>query len=370
MAVYRYTPETRYALARTTPRMYSPGTYGLFIVEADDPPLFGEEGRFASYDEAEEPLKRLAVEWEVWETWTPEQRRAWHETSINRNEAFINEECLHLWGDKRPARRSRRDPYALPRPAPSSWKRTQPGEGSRTGLRNAQSIPAERGESSPELTAKVFPTELFGYKGIRPQLSWWLDHDDLNIHGTELPWEDSRPGNILGAQCGSNWIFFHYVSLLQICSADAHSHWHRDYVEEEREGIHKTGIWEIVDSERQTTAQTEYTTRQFVIEFSDHIVEVVCRDLILGEGRFDIEKLAEIDHRFVSAFWHYAEVQRSLKHADEALEYYQKFIDHYTGSPEQLEEEAEWEEGDPTWLGNVRLIMEAIRTCEPNWHRD
>ncbi len=195
------------------------------------------------------------------------------------------------------------------------------------------------------MKVKVFPTELFGFDGRGPVLSWWLYEDDLDIPGTELPWEDSGPSGIVGAQHGSHWIIFHEPLVLLFCHDDARVYRHPEYEPEQEEGIRKTGIWEIEDSKWLPSFRRPPGCTHYIVQFYDEAVEVICRDLILGEGRFDARKLAEEDSRYTYSFWRYAEAQRELKHTTVALEYYQKFVDHYSGDRSDAidEEDVRWE---------------------------
>lgn len=230
--------KNRYRIYRVTPRIhtvnsYGNGTHQMALVPLNCPPLPEEVGQYDSWYDAQESSDHLNVAWEEWATWTPEQRRVWHAQSSDKYWPFIDADCLHLWGVKHPKLRLLPGQASLwPRRSPTRGDSLRPQVNRRPAHESLMSSEFE--ERSQPMTVKVFPTELFGLtEDGGPRISWWLYGHDLEITGTEMPWENSIPSDICGAQYGKNWIVFKLPVVLQFCSVSTHSNWHRDIDQEE-----------------------------------------------------------------------------------------------------------------------------------------
>jgi tetratricopeptide (TPR) repeat protein len=181
------------------------------------------------------------------------------------------------------------------------------------------------------MQANLFQTSLFDYDGRGPSLVHWIYDADLLLPGSQSSQSSEPPGDIYGAHYGYEqelyWIVFHGLQVLQIVPEEVHSYWHLDYWEDF--GGPQTGIWEIEDSEWLASFHPRHLKdhKHYIITFYDELVEVICQELIFGEGRFDIREIVTKDARFNYAYLRYANAQRGLGNLEQAAEYYQKYID-------------------------------------------
>lgn len=176
------------------------------------------------------------------------------------------------------------------------------------------------------MQAKAFPTELFGFDGRGESLQRWIHDADLLFPEPEVSGAFAAPsGGIVGAQYDGGWVLFHGLQVTQIVSEEVHSYWHLDFIFSDTK---KSGVWEIDGSEWiKTFAQRHLAEhKHFIIEFYDEIVEVICRTLIFGADRFDLERVVATDNRLSYAYLRRATIQKKLGNFDEAVDDYQKYI--------------------------------------------
>jgi len=183
------------------------------------------------------------------------------------------------------------------------------------------------------MISKPIRTEYFVSDGRGEWLIRWITSDDLLLPGVRSSGVSTRTGDIAGAQYGADgdlgWIRFHGRQVIQIVPEEVHSYWHLKHVQEENtSGI---GIWDIENSEWMASFNQRHLASQeyhhYVIAFYDDIVEVICRELIFGEGNFDIQIVVTKDPRFKRAYLEYARDLEKQGNLQAALEYYQKYVD-------------------------------------------
>ena len=178
-------------------------------------------------------------------------------------------------------------------------------------------------------------TTLFAHDGRGPSLIHWLHDRDLAFPDSNVgyaPWK----GDIVGAQYtlplrsetapeSLAWIIFYGLQVIQIVPEEVHRAWHHNS-NPAREPI--TGIWRVHESAWLASFQQRYLSAHdhYVVEFYDEVVEVVCRELILGVGQFAIAAVLPTDHRFAYAYLRYAESQERQGNIDGAIEYLQHYI--------------------------------------------
>ena len=173
-------------------------------------------------------------------------------------------------------------------------------------------------------------TPYFWHDGRGPMLVRWIKDDELLLPGSQAG-RAPLAGSIEGVQYDAdgpegNWVIFHGMQVIQIVPEEVHAGWHWNYLDDS--GI-KTGVWEVEDSEWLKTFHPRHLGchKHYIVEFYDEIVELICRELIFGDGRFAIEKVVVVDSRFAYAYLRRAMSQEKLGNKAEAIEYYQKYID-------------------------------------------
>ncbi len=195
------------------------------------------------------------------------------------------------------------------------------------------------------MKAEPIATPYFGFDGRGPTLARWLNYSDLLFPGTF--WSDT-PDGIHGAEYGlpsttargpgpwtsvevadattadRAWVIFHGLQVVQVIPHEVHSYWHRECAASE---VRKTGAWEVFESVwLKSFAQGHLaTSRHFLLEFYDDLVEVVAEGLIFGVGRFKIEQVVEHDPRFVFAFLRRAQCNEKRKDIEGAVRDYRKY---------------------------------------------
>ena len=177
------------------------------------------------------------------------------------------------------------------------------------------------------MRTKVYRTEHFGFDGRGESLLRWICDADILFPEPEVT-DPFGPieGSIEGAQYYGGWVLFYGLQVIEIVPEEVHSYWHRDFVHGNPK---ETGIWEIEESDWIKTFNPLHLAnhKHFVLEFYDDIVEVICRDLIFGEGTFSLDTVLATDNRLRYAYWRRAEIARKSGNLDEAVQYYQKYID-------------------------------------------
>lgn len=116
--------------------------------------------------------------------------------------------------------------------------------------------------------------------------------------------------------------------MIQIVPEEVHSYWHLKYLQHQSD---RSLVWEIEDSQWLASFDPRHLQdkgyKHYILVFNDELVEVICRDLIFGEGLFDINVVAANDVRFNRAYFRYAEAQEEAGNLQAAAEYYQKYIE-------------------------------------------
>ena len=175
-------------------------------------------------------------------------------------------------------------------------------------------------------------TQHFDFDGRGCSLIRWIHDAELHLSESE---EGFAPlaGSIVGAQylfetnegAKESWVIFHRLQVIQIVPEEVHSYWHLNFA---GENYKSSGVWEIEDSEWLKAFSPRHLVnhQHFVIEFYDDLVELICRELIFGSGKFDVERVAAQDNRFAYAYLRRAMAQEKLGNKEQAIEYYQKYI--------------------------------------------
>jgi hypothetical protein len=178
------------------------------------------------------------------------------------------------------------------------------------------------------MQTKVVHTPYYPGGGRGKTLDHWIYDRDLLLPDTPLAQFKEPAGDIVGAQFGYTWVVFHGLQVIQIVPEEVHSYWHLAYRQQESDS---SCVWEIEDSQWLASFYPRHLQgkgyKHYIIVFNDELVEVICRDLIFGEGLFDINVVVANDARFNYAYFRYAEVQEEIGNLQAAAEYYQKYIE-------------------------------------------
>lgn len=183
------------------------------------------------------------------------------------------------------------------------------------------------------MRARVVSTKYFAFDGRGCSLLRWIHDAELHLPESQGGFAPSD-GSIEGAQylfeadlsTDESWIIFYGLQVLQIVPEEVHSYWHREYADHNST---TSGVWEIEGSEWIKLFEPMHLSghKHYIVEFYDEIVEVICRDLIFGSGTFDIQRVVARDNRFAYAYLRRAMSQNKQGNKDEAVEYFQKYID-------------------------------------------
>jgi hypothetical protein len=182
------------------------------------------------------------------------------------------------------------------------------------------------------MRTKVVHTPYYPGGARGEDLVHWIYNSDLLLPATPLAQFKEPAGGIVGAHYGykltPNWIIFYRLQVIQIVPEEVHSYWHLNYRQQESDS---SCVWEIEDSQWLASFDPRHLQdkdyKHYIIVFNDELVEVICRDLIFGEGLFDINVVVANDARFNYAYFRYADAQEELGNLQAAVEYYQKYIE-------------------------------------------
>ena len=180
---------------------------------------------------------------------------------------------------------------------------------------------------------KSVSTQYFDFDGRGCELVRWIRDSELHLSESQAGFAP-LDGSIVGAQylfgtdeaANESWVIFHGLQVIQIVPEEVHSYWHLNFAGDNHES---SGVWKVEDSEWKKTFSPQHlgNHKHFIIEFYDELVELICRELIFGGGKFDIEQVVAQDNRFAYAYLRRAMSQQKLENKEQAIEYYQKYID-------------------------------------------
>lgn len=172
----------------------------------------------------------------------------------------------------------------------------------------------------PEVYTPV-KTDYFFDDGRGPILKHWLYDTDFVLPNS--PEKATRPNIILGADYG-HWVVFHRMQVIQIVPEEVYGYKYLDHTQEKG-----NGAWLVEDSNWLKSFHPRHlaNAKHFILIFYDEIVEVICNDLIFGEGPFDIEAIAAVDGRFAYVYYARSDLARKLGNKGEEIFYLKKYIE-------------------------------------------
>jgi hypothetical protein len=184
--------------------------------------------------------------------------------------------------------------------------------------------------------------EPFGLEGRGPCVAWWIHDGDLLLPESNEG-IDPPPGGVCGAQVSDGpgmtaWVLFHGLQVITTVPEEVHTYWHTapddvpDRVPEGGTDIEAPELegfspWRIENSRWLAKFRPRHLEghSHFVIEFYDHIVEVICEELLFGEGEFDIEEVLAKEPRLGFAHLRHAQSMEKSGRLEAALTSYQNY---------------------------------------------
>lgn len=165
----------------------------------------------------------------------------------------------------------------------------------------------------------------FDSGGRGPILTRWL-------HDADLLFADSNEG--FGGLAGSiegavveedSWVIFHGLQVIQIVPDEVNSGW---YLPNETMESPRTNVWRIEESVWKKSFDLRHLAQHghFIIEFYDEIVELICRELLFGQGSFDLVKAIELYPQLSYAYLRRAMSMEKLGRTEQAIADYERYI--------------------------------------------
>ena len=147
--------------------------------------------------------------------------------------------------------------------------------------------------------------EAFRVGSRGPELQSWLHDSDL-VFPSHHKGFGAPPGRIVGARVSGGWVVLHGLQVVKVVPEEVHSYWHGSLP---TTGAKESNVWLIEESDWLGSFNPRHLSEchHFVLEFYDHVVEVVAEALIFGAGRFRLEEAIAHDGRLG-----YAHLRRAL----------------------------------------------------------
>jgi hypothetical protein len=181
----------------------------------------------------------------------------------------------------------------------------------------------------------LITTPYFTFDGRGPTRTRWITQAALCLPET-LSQMDIPLDDIVGAQyeaysaqadtyCGPAWVIFSGIQVFLTVPEEVHSYWHRDLIDP---GRPYTGVWQVSESTWMQLFHPRHLGdhHHFIIEFYDEIVEVICRNLVFGQGTFAIEEVVERDGRFAEAYIRAAQACERFGDIVSAVRHYRQYL--------------------------------------------
>lgn len=203
----------------------------------------------------------------------------------------------------------------------------------------------DRDTASEEMRADPISTPYFAHDGRGPSLIRWLYDSDLFFDGTFFedvadcvtgavyamtPLADGSAGPFEGVavidpatepRC---WVVFEGLQVYQNVPEEVHSYWHIDC---ETDRVARTGVWRVNHSEWLGGFDQRHlaTSKHFILEFYDELVEVIADELVFGTGEFVLADVIDSDERFSYAYLRRAEVREKRGDVRGAIQDYESY---------------------------------------------
>ena len=174
---------------------------------------------------------------------------------------------------------------------------------------------------------RIVPVEMpsaFGPDSRGPELERWLVDSDLLFPDSGEGFGPSR-GDIAGAQIDGGWVVFGGLQVIQIVPEEVHSGWH---VEMAHGRVTNWNICRVEDSPWLGAFDPRHlhSHHHFIVGFYDEVVEVLCRDLLFGDGTFDLENAIATHPQLGYAYLRRAISRRKQERFREAASDFEQYI--------------------------------------------
>lgn len=129
----------------------------------------------------------------------------------------------------------------------------------------------------------------------------WLHAKDLNFSDSGHDWSSGLP-TPTGVATESGWVVFQGRQVVVSVPDEVHSYWHHKAAGE----YSNPGAWHVEGSTWLASFDQTHLSEcsHFILELRDWVVEVICKDLLFGEGAFDLERAIERHPPLADAhFW-------------------------------------------------------------------
>lgn len=181
------------------------------------------------------------------------------------------------------------------------------------------------------MRAIPIPTPHFSFNGRGPTLRRFILDEDLLLPGSNAGFAElsGKPCGAVydtyakGPQ-GTHFVIFHGLQVFQSVPHEVHSYWHC----EGYSGGPHVGVFQIEASEWLASFDRRHLAHHshFVLEWYDDIVEVICRELIFGEGDFELSRVLPTEPRLAYAYFRHAMSQETLGDVDAAIESWSRYL--------------------------------------------
>ncbi|MFK7998586.1 MAG: hypothetical protein AB8H86_03275 [Polyangiales bacterium] len=204
----------------------------------------------------------------------------------------------------------------------------------------------------PEIVA-VDHFGTFPFDGRGPILRRWLWSEDLLLPDSSEGFQ-TLPKRCVGAQSEYGWVVFHGVQVLQSVPEEVHSYWHRALTEE------GGAAWRVESSTWLASFDQRHLAKcgHYILEFYDHIVEVICEELIIGKGEFQLTEVLPHEGRLRYAYMRRALSLSKLKRVEEALADFDRYIA-TSPDPTSLRRAQRYRDSHCALLALTRILAES-----------
>lgn len=175
--------------------------------------------------------------------------------------------------------------------------------------------------SSPQRVAAIDHAGTFPFDGRGPILHRWLWFEDLLLPDSSAGFQ-TLPKSRVGAQSENGWVVFHGVQVVQSVPEEVHSYWHYDLAKVRGAAWHVESSTWLASFDPRHLADCQH----YIVEFYDHVIEVICEELIFGTGTFNITEMLPDEPRLRYAYMRRAIALKKMGRFEEARADFDRYI--------------------------------------------
>lgn len=135
---------------------------------------------------------------------------------------------------------------------------------------------------------------------LGPNIQNWLWPRDLQFPESGHAWGETLevPAGLI---TDAGWVVFLRRQVVLVVPDEVHSYWH---VQADAGGFH-TLVWHVQQSAWLASFDPRHLTRcmHFVLDLRDHVVEVICEELLFGALPFELEPAIEKHPALADAYY-------------------------------------------------------------------